>query len=85
MLICYDIEFPSIAEAVLVSGTVGQNVLISPRDMLFPEAPSEGTVGTPGVVLGKFDLKRLKESRSKTDFFPARDQTGRKIEIEKRE
>lgn len=129
ILICYDLEFPAVASAlvrakpevllvpsmtesrsglqrvrwagqsrvvelhnfVVISGTVGeigkdwlhygQSAFLSPRDVLFPEPPVEGKLGFPGITMGRLDFARLRESRLKTEFFPARDEAGRKIEV----
>jgi predicted amidohydrolase len=76
---------------VVVAGTVGtigkdwqhygQNLFLAPRDRLFPGPPVEGVTGKPGLVTGRLDLSLLRASREKTDFFPARDQNGSKLEV----
>jgi len=72
---------------VIVSGTVGkptptwihhgQSVIISPRDATFPASSIEGEKDKSSIVFGTLDITKLRESRKKSTFYPAKDQTAR--------
>lgn len=74
---------------VVVAGTVGrpsegwrhfgQAVFLTPRDLGFEGVLEEGPRDVPAIVYGDLDLERLRTSRAKVTFYPAKDQGARAL------
>ncbi|MEZ4813750.1 MAG: nitrilase-related carbon-nitrogen hydrolase [Bdellovibrionota bacterium] len=69
---------------VVISGTVGkvsrdwvhygQAAFVSPRDNFFKEKVVQGILNKPGLVFSELNLKKLRESRKQSKYYPAKDQ-----------
>lgn len=59
----------------------GQASIITPQERGFPVTPIDGELNKVSIIYGDLDLKLLRERRTQTGYYPAKEQTLRKKPI----